>query len=216
MRTVKPEPTPKIGRPERARAEIKTAALKFLRSRPFREMTVNALMEQTSLSRASFYNHFADIYALMEALLGRLESAILEGANPWLEESGDPVAMLHQSLAAEVALCYEWGPLLKAVSDAAGADAALEATWHSFLDGFDPYVSERIAADQALGLIDTFDPALVASALNRANAAMYIREFGQMPRRKPGPVLDAISRLWISSLYGEQWGAKQSSTLQRK
>ena len=64
--------------------------------------------------------------------------------------------------------------------------------------------------------VDSFDPELVASALNRANAVMYVREFGQMPRRRPGPVLEVISRLWISSLYGERWVAKRSSTLQRK
>ena len=211
-----PEPTPKIGRPERARAEIQNAAVRFLWSRPFRDMTVNKLMEQASISRAAFYYHFSDVHELMETLLNKLESEILEGASPWLTENGDPVALLHQSLAAEVQICYKLGPMLKAVSDAAGADARLEAAWHGLLDRLDTVVRERIAADQALGLIDAFDPGLVATMLNHADAALYIRSFGQRPRRRPGPVLDAIARLWISSLYGQEWVSNRTSTLYRE
>ena len=179
-------------------------------------MTVNKLMEQTSLSRAAFYYHFADVHELMETLLSKLESEILEGARPWLNGDGDPVALLHQSLAAEVEICFKMGPILKSISDAAGADARVEAAWHGLLDRLDAVVSERIAADQALGLIDAFDPGPVATALNHADATLYIRLFGQRPRRQSTPVLKAISRLWISTLYGQQWVAKGSSTLYRE
>lgn len=179
-------------------------------------MTVNKLMAQTSISRAAFYYHFADLHDLMETLLNKLESEIMEGASPWLTDDGDPVALLHQSLAAEVQICFRLGPLLKAVSDAAGTDARLEAAWLRLLDRFDNVVSERIAADQALGLIDPFDPRPVATALNHANATLYIRAFGQRPRRQPGPVLDAILRLWISSLYGQESVTNRASTLYRE
>ena len=81
--TVKPVPT-KVGRSENTRAEILNAAFQFLWSHPFREMTVNKLMDQTSVSRASFYNYFADTYELIESLLVILETDIMQGANPWL------------------------------------------------------------------------------------------------------------------------------------
>jgi AcrR family transcriptional regulator len=212
---IKAEPTPKVGRSERTRAEILNAAFRFLWSGQFRDMTVNNLMEQTSISRPSFYNYFEDAHELMETLLKMLESDILEGASPWLSEDGDPVALLYESLAAEVQVCYRCGPFLKAITDAAGADSRLEAEWHGFLDRFDDAVSERIAADQELGLIESFDPRPVATALNQVDASMYIRAFGQRPRRRPGPVLDAISRLWISSLYGQRWVTCRTSTLYR-
>ena len=213
---VQPEPTPKIGKAERTRAEILNAALTFLWSRPFREMTVENLMEQTSVSRASFYNYFEDPYDLIESLLVILESDILQGANPWLSDDGDPVALLHQSLAAEVHVCYKCGPFLKAITDAAGTDARLEAEWYGMLERFDDAVRERVIADQALGLIESFDPRSVATALNQVNASMYVRAFGQRPRSRPEPVLDAISRLWISSLYGERWVANRTSMLYRE
>ena len=211
-----PEPIPRIGRSERTRAEILDAAFEFLWSRPFRDMTVNSLMATTSISRSAFYRYFDDIHGLMQALLTRLESEILEGASPWLSENGDPVALLYESLAAEVRICYRHGPFIKAISDAAGTNAQLEDEWNWFLDRFDDAVSERIVADQELGLIEAFDPRPVATALNRVDAAMYVRAFGNRPRSRPEPVQDAITRVWISTLYGQQWATRRTSTLNRQ
>ena len=213
---IKAAPTQVIGRSERMRAEILNAAFRFLWSRPFRDMTVNNLMEQTSVSRPSFYNYFADTHELMESLLAILESDIFEGTNPWLSDDGDPVELLHESLAAEVHICYRCGPFLKAVTDAAGTDARVEAGWYGMLDRFDNAVSERVVADQELGLIESFDPQPVATTLNQVNASTYIRAFGQRPRGRPKPVLDAISRVWISSLYGQRWVSSRKSTLYRQ
>jgi AcrR family transcriptional regulator len=212
----KPVPVAKIGRAELTRAAILDAAFEFLWSRPFRDMTVDALMETIPISRPAFYKHFDDIHGLMAALLARLESEILEGASPWLSDDGDPVALLYESLSAEARICYRYGPFLKAVSDATGTSARLEDEWNWFLDRFDEAASERIVADQELGLIEEFDPGPVATALNRVDAAMYVREFGCRPRSRPEPVVDAITRVWISSLYGHQWATSRTSTLYRK
>ncbi|MEJ2274023.1 MAG: TetR/AcrR family transcriptional regulator [Woeseiaceae bacterium] len=211
-----PEPIPRIGRSERTRAEILDAAFEYLWSRPFRDMTVNSLMATTSISRSAFYRYFDDIHELMRALLTRLESEILEGASPWLSENGDPVALLYESLAAEVRICYRHGPFIKAISDAAGTNAQLEDEWNWFLDRFDDAVSERIVADQELGLIEAFDPRPVATALNRVDAAMYVRAFGHRPRSRPEPIQEAITRVWVSTLYGQQWVTSRTSTLYRK
>jgi AcrR family transcriptional regulator len=174
---VNPEPIARIGQAERTRAAILDAAFEFLWSRPFRDMTVNALMEQIPQGRTAFYKYFDDIHGVMAALLKNLESEILEG--------------------------------IKAVSDAAGTNAELEDEWNWLLDRFDEAVSERITADQELGLIEAFDPRPVATALNRVDAAMYIRKFGHRPRSRPQPVQDAITRVWISTLYGQQWATGQ-------
>ena len=211
-----PEPITRIGRSERTRAEILDAAFEFLWSRPYRDMTVNKLMSTTSIGRSAFYRYFDDVYGLMGALLARLESEILAGVSPWLSDGGDPVALLYESLEAEVRICYQHGPFLKAVSDAAGTSAALENEWNWFLDRFDDAVSERIVADQELGLLDVFDSRQVAVALNRVNASMYTRAFGKRPRGRPEPVLDAIARVWISTLYGQRWVSSKASTLIRK
>ena len=213
---VEPEPIAKIGRAEHTRAEILDAAFKFLWSRPFRDMTVNALMATIPQSRTAFYMYFDDIHGLMAALLKKLESEILKGASPWLCDDGDPVALLYESLAAEAQFGYQCGPFIKAVSDAAATNAELEDQWNTLLDRFDDAVSERIAADQELGLIEAFDPRPVATALNQFDAAKYVRKFGHRPRSRLQPVADAIARVWISTLYGHQWTTGRTSELYRK
>ena len=213
---VEPEPIARIGQAERTRAEILDAAFDFLWSRPFRDMTVNALMATIPQGRTVFYKYFDGVHGLMVALLKRLETEILEGASPWLSDDGDPVALLYESLAAEVQIGYRYGPFIKAVSDAAGTNAELENEWNWLLNQFDDVVVERVTADQELGLIEAFDPRPVATALNRVDAAMYIRQFGNRPRSRAEPVVDVITRVWISTLYGQQWATGRTSTLFRK
>jgi len=165
-------------------------------------MTVGTLMAETSLSRPAFYQYFHDVHQLMEQLLLDVEQAILGVAEPWFTGSGDPVALLHTSLAGLVQIGYERGPVLRAVADAAPTDERLDRAWTALLGRFDDAVAARIAADQAHGLIPAFDPRPVAVALNRLDAYMLIHAFGRRPRSEPAPVLGALTRLWMSTLYG--------------
>jgi AcrR family transcriptional regulator len=63
---------PKIGKSARTRATILNAALDFIWSHPFRDMTVNSLMASTGLSRSAFYQYCKDLHDLMESLLDML------------------------------------------------------------------------------------------------------------------------------------------------
>lgn len=200
---------------DRTRAEILDAAFKFLWTRPFREMTVNSLMASTPVGRSAFYQYFGDVHELMETLLEFLGDEIVTGATPWFQGAGDPVALLDESLASLVEICHRRGPFLKAVSDAATTDARLEKAWDEFLRRFDDVVGARIAADQAAGLIPVFDPGPLAAALTRMDAYTFIHAFGQHPRSEPQAVRDAITRVWLSSLYGGKWVDARRSDLVR-
>lgn len=179
-------------------------------------MTVNSLMAATRVSRPAFYQYFRDVHELMESLLVTLENEIIDVAKPWLlGERGDAVAMLHESLGGLVSVCYRRGPFLKAVADAAPTDGRLEKAWNAFLSRFDDAVAERIRLDQALGLIEPFDPRPVAVAFNRLDAYTFVQSFGQRPRSEPGPIRDAIVRLWVSTLYGRKWVGASKSDLFR-
>ena len=51
-----------------------------------------------------------------------------------------------------VRVCYQRGPILRAVSDAAPMDERLEKSWTQFVKGFDDAVTQRIEQQQAAGL----------------------------------------------------------------
>ena len=212
---VNPQPTLKIEKSARMRAAILNAALEFVWSHPFRDMTVNALMASTGRSRSAFYQYFKDLDEVMETLLITLEDEIFEASAPWITGVGDPVALMHETLAGLIHLCHERGPFLRAFTAAAAADERFEKAWGQFLGQFDDATSARIEADQAQGLIPDFDVRPVAIALTRLNAFTIIEAFGQRPRRQPEPVREALARIWIATLYGSEWLGKESSTLVR-
>jgi AcrR family transcriptional regulator len=212
---VEPQPTLKIEKSERTRAAILNAALEFVWSHPFRDLTVNALMTPTGMSRSAFYQYFKDLHDLMETLLDMLRDEVFAATGSWFQGTGDPIALLNESLADLVDVCYRLGPILRATDDAAATDERFEKAWNNFKKQFDDAVTARIEADQAQGLIRKFHARPVAIALNRLDAYTLIEAFGQKPRGKPEPVREALERIWISTLYGSKWLGKGASDLVR-
>jgi AcrR family transcriptional regulator len=212
---VAPEPRPRIGKSERTRAAILDAALEFIWSHPFRDMTVNSLMTSTDLSRSAFYQYFEDLHDLMENLLDMLTDEVFAATGSWFQGTGDPVILLNESLAGLVNVCYRLGPILRAVDDAAATDERLEKAWSQLEKQFDDAVTARIQADQAQGLIPDFEARPVGIALNRLDAYTLIDAFGQRPRKQPQPVREALARIWISTLYGSDWLENGPSDLVR-
>ena len=210
-----PQPTLKIGKSERTRAAILNAALDFIWSHPFRDMTVASLMASTGVGRSAFYQYFKDLHEVMETLLDMLQDEILDIAEPWIAGVGDPVALMHEALAGLVRVGYQRGPIYRAFADAAATDKRFEKAWVQFLGRFDDAACARIKADQEQGLIPDFDARSVAIALNRLDAYMLIQAFGQRPRSQPEPVREALARVWISTLYGPEWLGNGPSNLVR-
>jgi hypothetical protein len=153
---------------------------------------------------------------MMETLLHMLAENIFASANIWLEGVGDPVALLNESFQGLTQSCYQHGPFLRAVSDAAATDARFEKSWRQFLSAFDDPGYARIQGDQAQGLITAFDARSTIFALNRVNAYTFIDAFGQRPRKQPKPIQEALSRIWISTLYGAEYVERGASELKRK
>lgn len=212
---VQPQPAPRIGKSERTRAAILNAALDFVWTHPFRDMTVTSLMASTGAGRSAFYQYFSDLHEVMEALLDILQGEIFVAAEPWIAGAGDPIALMQEALAGLVDVGYQRGPFLRAITDAASTDARLEKAWLQFLARFDDAATARIEADQEQGLIQDFEARPVAYALNRLDAYTLIQAFGQHPRKQPEPVREALARIWISTLFGAEWLGKESSDLVR-
>jgi AcrR family transcriptional regulator len=211
-----PQATSKISKADRTRATILDSALEFVWSRPFHEMTVNLLMASTGVSRSAFYRHFNDLHAVMKSLLEMVEAEIYEVVQPWFTGVGDPVALIHETLTGLISVCYKRGPFIRAISDAASTDKQVEEEWSQFLWGFEDAGHAVIANDQKQGLTPDFELRPVVVALNHLNVSTIIECFGTRPRKKPEPVLEALSRIWISTLYGEHWCEGKVSNLVRK
>ena len=102
-----------------------------------------------------------------------------------------------------VNVCYQYGPIVRAVSDAAPTNEGLEKEWTRFVKDFDDMVTQRIEHQQVSGLIKPFDARPVATALNNMNAELVRQHFGRRPRSNQKSVRDAIIRIWVATLYGD-------------
>ena len=192
-----------IRKSDRTQQSILDAALEYLWTNPYRNLTVNELMSLTGNSRSAFYRYYEDLPAMMEHLLNELKEKVLSGTTPWFTGEGDPILQLEKSLENLVRICYQYGPILRAVTDAAPANERLEKAWAVFVEDFDNAVTQRIEHQQAAGLIKPFDARPVAIALNHMNAELVRHHFGRRPRTNQISVRDAIIRVWVATLYGD-------------
>lgn len=186
------------------RQSILDAALDYLWTHPYRKLTVNELMSRAGTSRSAFYRYYEDLPAMMEHLLNEYKDKIMAATTAWLKGEGDPISMLKDSLGNMVEVSYQYGPILRAVLDAAPMNERLEKAWTSFAKGFDDAVTQQIEHQQKAGLIKPFDARPVATALNRMDSEMVSHHFGHSPRGSQTDVRDAIIRIWVATLYGDE------------
>ena len=182
--------------------EITEIAIRFLWDHPFRDLTIEKVMADTALSRSAFYQHFEDLHHLMETLLAKLDAALRAAANPWVSGEGDPIPALRESLRGVAQVCVEYGPVLRAVAEAAPLDERLERAWSMFLDHWDEAVAARIEAQQRAGLIPQLDARQMACALNRLDVAILSDKLGRRPQADLETIVDTLHQIWASTLYG--------------
>jgi AcrR family transcriptional regulator len=200
-------------RPEEAERTILAAARAFLQERPFREMTVEGIMIRTGLSRPAFYAYFRDRYDLLTRLLGGVGGLLFALDWRWLSgtaEGGSDGAreVLIDALRAGSQTFVEYGPLLRAISDAAGNDARVEEVYrYGLIERLIAAVAARIARDVEAGVtpVDT-DPEQAARALVLMTERYLLDAFGRTEshpsRVETAAIFDTLEGIWVRTLYG--------------
>jgi AcrR family transcriptional regulator len=187
--------------PRETEREILDAAEALLRERPFRELTVQAVMARTGLKRPAFYVHFRDRHDLALRVVDRIREELLTVANRWFE-GREATADLRSALEGVAAVYVEHGPVLTALADASGSDATVEKAYRSLVQGFIEATARRIRAEQATGRAADVDPDETARALVWLNES-YLRDaLGRTPIADPSTVVDVIEQIWTATLYG--------------
>jgi TetR/AcrR family transcriptional regulator, ethionamide resistance regulator len=198
-------------RPEEAERAILAAARAFLEERPFREMTVEGVMVRTGLSRPAFYAYFKDRYDLVTRLLEGVGSLLFALDWRWLsggeveEEARD---VLVDALRAGSRTFVEYGPVLRAIADAAGYDAKVEQVYrYGLIERLVAAVASRISRDVEAGLSPSgLDPQETARALVLMTERYLLDAFGRPERRPSRPESAAffgtLEEIWVRTLYG--------------
>ena len=201
--------------PEEAERAILAAARAFLEERPFREMTVEAVMARTGLSRPAFYVYFRDRYDVVARLLEGFGGLLFAVDRRWL--AGGPGVGREEAAEALVGALWRssetfvrYGPVLRAISEAASGDAKVEEVYRlGLIERLVEAVAARVAADVEAGLSPAdLDPEETARALVLMTERYLLDAFGR-PSVKPSPektaaVIGAVENVWVRTLYGPE------------
>ena len=188
--------------PEEAEREILDAAEAFLRERPFRDLTIDEVMDGTGLSRPSFYVYFRDRHHLALKLIDEIGSEVFATAGNWLEGEGNDPDELRRALRGTARVFEAHGPVLAAIADAATEDAEVEQAYRALIQGFVDASAGRIEREVAAGRSDVADPVRTAAALVWMNERFFAETLGREPFDDPDRVADALVRVWGATIYG--------------
>lgn len=120
----------------------------------FTELSVDRLATEAGISRASFYVYFEDKGDLLRRLTGQVFDDLAAAAERWWGVSGrrDPADVL-AAMTALVATYRHHQPLLVALNEMAGYDAAVGATYREILAAIATRLAAVINAGQDGGFI---------------------------------------------------------------
>lgn len=200
--------------PEEAERAILAAARAFLAEHPFREMKVEDVMARTGLSRPAFYAYFKDRYELVTRLLEGIGGLLFAVDRRWLV--GDPGVgreesreILREALRGGAETFERYGPVLRAISDAASYDERVEEMYRfGLIERLIVAVAARISRDVEAGISPpNLIPEETARALVFMTERYLIDAYGSPPKWKSGhddAVVRTLVAVWTSTLYGPQ------------
>jgi AcrR family transcriptional regulator len=175
------------------RALIVAAAEEALRTRRFREVNVEDVMEAAGLTRTIFYRHFDDLFDLVVSVARPAFQDLFALQEGILDEPGSDPERLRKALGPAVALFAEHGPLVRAVAEAAIFDDQVELLYRAALDRFTVRTARFL--EQARGR-----PAAelqgTARALTLMNVAYLLDCFGEEHRATPEEAVTTIVGMW--------------------
>ncbi|MFJ5261941.1 TetR/AcrR family transcriptional regulator [Streptomyces sp. NPDC088387] len=187
-----------------ARRRLLDAAHGLLEQRGWNDISLEDITEVAQVARTAFYRHFEDRQHLLTAMLDDVGLELGHAADTWTAEWDGSVEELRRSLSGLVDIFVAHGRLLQAISDTASRDAEIRALYDALADRLVTATAARIDRDIATGhcLVRAAESLEVARALTWMNERYLLASFGRAPFSDPAAVLNALTTIWVSTLYG--------------
>jgi AcrR family transcriptional regulator len=183
---------------ESTRHRILDAAERFLRERPYRELSVDVVMAETGLTRTAFYRHFDDVTELVLRLFADINAELFAVGETWARDAGVGYpAPGRAGLAGTVDVYVRHGPLLRAVAEAAAADERIEEAYRDSTEGFIELTATAMERMVRAGLLHVPDARALARAMTLMNQAYLLAELGREPQGDPELALATLESVWL-------------------
>jgi AcrR family transcriptional regulator len=202
-KTSAPRKSRRRRRAEDAQREILDAAEQLLRQRPFRDVSLDDVMERTGMSRPSFYVYFRDRYELVVRVVERLDLELMAKVDHWLEGEGDPIANARVATEGVVEVWVEHGPVVRAIAEAAVDDGEVESIYTALVERFIGVIAAHLRVERRRGrLLRPMDVDQTARALVWMTERYLIDVLGREGERADLPaVCDTVHQIWVRALY---------------
>lgn len=187
--------------PEQAIGEIVAAAEQFLRERPFREMTVEEVMQRTELSRPSFYVYFRDRHHLVLHVVEHITAELFTPSERWFESSENGEQIAKEAIGGVVDLYDVHGPVLRALSDAASDDPDVEQAYAGLVQTFIDHTARHVSDEIAAGTMPRINAYETARALTLMSERYLSVALGREPRTPRDVVAETLVTIWTRTLY---------------
>jgi AcrR family transcriptional regulator len=186
--------------PEDARREILDAAAALLKERPAPEVTVQAIMARTTLSRKSFYVYFRDRADLLASLLMPLRADADAGLARWRSAS-DSVDAGREALRSAAVLYRDHGALLRALAHASSHDPEIARVWQGAIDQVITVAREQIEAANRAGPHPPLAIESTARALVTMNVHYLLEQVAGDPNADVDRAVATLATIWERTIY---------------
>jgi AcrR family transcriptional regulator len=183
---------------ETTRRQILDAAEDLLRERPYRELTIDAVMTETGLTRTAFYRHFDDVTDLVVRLLADVSQELHDVASRWAASAGIGYpAPGREGLAGVVDFYVRHGPLMRAIAEAATTDERIERAYQGSTEALIALTGATMERMVSEGKLDIPDAGALARAMTLMNEAYLLAEFGRPPAGDRDLALATLEAVWL-------------------
>lgn len=130
----------------------------------FTALGIQRIAAEAGMARTTFYGHFADKPTLLIRLAETATAALLRVSSAWVDDDEGTLDELEASIVHLVAECRAHAPLLRAVTEVAAYEPALEQYWNTTVTSIVERCRRRLVRDIAAGRVPAdLDPATTAA-----------------------------------------------------
>jgi TetR/AcrR family transcriptional regulator, ethionamide resistance regulator len=190
---------------DREQAILATAE-RLLEERSLADISVDDLAKGAGISRPTFYFYFkskeAVLLSLLEPVIARAD-AEFDGAVQRLPT--DPRRVWRNGIKAFFAAFSAHRAVARTATEALATSSELRTVWSGFMQKWIDQTAAMIVAERERGAApDNIPAADLATSLNQMNERTMMAALSvETPSVETERVVDTLTHIWLSSIYGE-------------
>ena len=186
------------------REAIVASAERLLAERRLDELSVEDVLQDAGVSRASFYFYFGSKHAIVAALLEDIVDDVFDASLPWFDR-GDtpPEEALQTAIAGSLALWRRHALVLVATVDHWQSVPELREVWGAVMARFTAAAAAQIERDREAGVARSgSDVQRLAGVLVAMNERCFYYAVSATDPADDDQLVETMTGVWAAAVYG--------------